>query len=120
VAGPNPPAAFQDFIAQGVAFGGNVAKPVWAPGDWLTERGVEPWSDLPLLTSLTGEHSPLARVDSSKSVAAGLQLRTVDTTTRDTIEWWRNERLGSDPRWGLSDEKEAALLEELARKGAPD
>jgi hypothetical protein len=116
-AGPSPPLALEEFIAQGVALGGNVAQPVWVPGELLTASGVEPWSDLPLLTSFTREHSPLAKVDNRKAVAAGLRPRPVAATARDTLEWWRKERSGSAPKWGLDDAREAALLEAHGKSG---
>ncbi len=118
VAGPTPPVPFGEFVSLGVRAGGGVAEPAWVSGESLVEKGIEPWSDLPLLTSFTGEESPLAMVDNAKAISAGLQLRTLEQTTIDTIEWWKNERAGTDPRWGLSDEKEAGLLEELAQKSA--
>ncbi len=118
VAGPTPPISFGEFIRLGVEIGGGVAVPHWVPCDLLAEKGVEPWSDLPLVTSLTKDPSPLSTVDNSKAVAAGLQLRTVATTISDTIDWWKAERIGTDPRWGLSDEKEHSILDSLKEKAS--
>lgn len=118
VAGPTPPVAFGEFIRAGVTAGGGVADPVFAPCTWLAERGVEPWTELPLVTSLTGEPSPLQTVDNSKAVQAGLEQRTIRQTIEDTIAWWKSERQGAEAKWGLTDEREEALLLELKAKGA--
>lgn len=117
-AGPTPAMSFGRFIEAGVNVGGGTAEPVWTPCAMLTEQGVEPWSDLPALASLTGEVSPLSMVDNSKAVTAGLALRSIEQTTLDTIDWWKRERNGSTLKWGLSVEREFALLEELKKTSA--
>jgi 2'-hydroxyisoflavone reductase len=118
VAGPTPAMKFGEFIELGVVVGGRVAKPVWAPCSLLADQGVQPWTDLPLVTSLTGERSPLSTVDNRKATAAGLTLRPVGQTIADTIAWWRAEREGTEPRWGITDAREAELIE-LAKTKAP-
>ncbi|MEX2242938.1 MAG: NAD-dependent epimerase/dehydratase family protein [Fimbriimonadaceae bacterium] len=118
VAGPTPPEPFGEFLRSGVEAGGGVAEPVFVPCGWLAERGVEPWTELPLISSLTGEPNPLGTVDTSKAVRAGLVQRTMRQTLEDTISWWNATREGSEPRAGLSDAKETALLEEYKAKRA--
>jgi 2'-hydroxyisoflavone reductase len=110
VAGPTPPMKFGEFIELGVVAGGRVAEPVWAPCSLLEDQAVNPWTDLPLVTSLTGERSPLSTVDNGKATAAGLTLRPVGQTIADTIAWWRTEREGTEPRWGITDARESNLL----------
>jgi 2'-hydroxyisoflavone reductase len=116
VAGPTPPVPFGEFIRQGVAAGGGVAQPQWVSCALLAEKGVEPWTEIPLVSSFSGETSPLNTVDNGKAVGAGLGLRPVSTTIADTIEWWKAERTGTEPRWGLSSEKEGALLKEVRQR----
>jgi 2'-hydroxyisoflavone reductase len=118
VAGPTPAMKFGEFIEAGVKAGGGVAEPVWTACALLNAQGVQPWSDLPLVTSLTGERSPLSTVDNRKATAAGLRLRPIEETIADTIAWWRTEREGSEPRWGISDERERELIE-LCKEKAP-
>ncbi len=113
VAGPTPPISFGEFIRLGVEAGGGVAAPQLVACSLLSELGVEPWSDLPLVTSLSNEPSPLSTVDNSKAVAAGLRLRALSATIRDTVDWWRADRSGTEPRWGLSDEKEQEILDSV-------
>jgi 2'-hydroxyisoflavone reductase len=112
-AGPTPPMRFGDFIEAGVACGGSVAEPTYVPCGRLIEAGVAPWTDLPVVSSLTGERAPLMSVDNAKAVGAGLRLRPIAETISQTIDWWRSEREGSDPRWGLSDDRERELLASL-------
>lgn len=117
VTGPTPFVPFAEFLRIGVEAGGGVAEPVLAAGPWLAENGVEPWSDLPLVTSLDGEPSPLQQVDNAKAVAAGLAQRSLEDTVRDTIAWWRAEREGTEPKWGLADTRETELLSALKQTG---
>jgi 2'-hydroxyisoflavone reductase len=118
VAGPTPAMTLGEFIEKGERAGGGVAEPVWAPCARLDQQGVKPWTDLPLVTSLTGERSPLSTVDNGKATAAGLRLRPIEETIADTIDWWKTEREGSEPRWGISDERERELIE-LCKEKAP-
>lgn len=119
VAGPTPPVLFGDFVREGVAVGGGVARPVWVPCEYLVANGVAPWTDLPLVTSLTSERSPLSTVDNTKALGAGLTLRPITQTVLDTVAWWKAEREGSDPKWGLSDARELELIEGAKEEASP-
>jgi 2'-hydroxyisoflavone reductase len=119
VAGPTPPVSLGEFIRLGVVAGGGVAQPQWVPCETLVEKGVEPWSKVPLVTSFTGERSPLSTVDNGRAVGAGLSIRPVSATISDTIEWWKKERSGTEPRWGLSDEKEQEILMAVKMAASP-
>lgn len=89
------------------------SEPVWCDASFLLERGVEPWSDLPLW--LPGDDMRgMEQVDHSKALAAGLELLPTLETVRATMEWLtaHPEFLG---RAGLTPEREAELLREVAR-----
>jgi 2'-hydroxyisoflavone reductase len=91
----------------------------WVSRDFLAEKEVNAWSDLPVWVPLEGEEAghPFVRVD--RALAAGLTFRPVRETVRGTLDWWTTlgdedkDRflLGrADKGAGLSPEREAELL----------
>jgi 2'-hydroxyisoflavone reductase len=84
-AGPNPATNFGQLLdaCRGVAR--SDAEIVWVDEPFLLERGVVPWMELPLW--LPGQNAAYQQGDVSKALAAGLRLRPVVETLRDTLEW---------------------------------
>jgi 2'-hydroxyisoflavone reductase len=91
----------------------------WVEAEFLLEREVVEFQDLPLWV-VHSEWSGLMGVDVSKAVGAGLRFRPLVETVRDTLRWlqenpgWRPSRKQGVqiPPPGLSIEREAFLLEE--------
>jgi 2'-hydroxyisoflavone reductase len=80
---------------------------VWVGEDFLLERGVEPWSEIPLWIP-GDEYAGFQRSDTSRAMAAGLHVRPIADTAADTLRW---TRAGDAPRGGaLTREREAELL----------
>ena len=111
------------FVATGpadqVTFGGMLAAmdPVgqvtWVDEDWLVERGVAPWSELPLwLPASVGPHA--WDTDTGPAEAAGLRTRPVAESAADTLAWLRSGEQGAaNPRVGragLDPDREKELL----------
>ena len=98
------PVAFAEMLA---ACGD--ADVAWVGEEFLLERGVEPWSDLPLW--LPGPDAPFLQMSVAKAVAAGLTFRPIEETARDTLAWARatGQPLVKD-RNGLEPERETELL----------
>ena len=73
------------------------AKPtyVWAPADWLAEKNVNGWSDLPVWIP---ESEPgmegFSRVDVSKAINAGLKFRPLEETVTDVSKAYLVDRAG--------------------------
>jgi hypothetical protein len=89
---------------------GTVCRFHWVNSDSLIADGVTPWGELPLW--LPGEHyEGLLRANVAKALAAGLSLRSVEETARDTLEW---ARTAGEQRPTLSRERERELLEKHA------
>lgn len=94
---------------------GSDARFTWVSEEFLLERGVEPFRELPLWVS-GAEHEGFNRFDNRKAVAAGLTFRPLAETVRATLDWL--QELGGDipPRPGeehpdhLTPEREAGLL----------
>ena len=100
----------RDLIGQ-VAVGVNSdAMLAWVPQEFLAEQGVEPWMGpeaLPLWLPRP-EYDGLGSHDPAPSVAAGLVLRPVADTARDTLAWVRATPGAAVS--GMSRAKEAAVL----------
>jgi 2'-hydroxyisoflavone reductase len=91
------------------AASGSDARAVWVDEEFLLERGVEPWTELPLWTP--GEDMEgFQRSDVSRAIAAGLTLRPIADTVADTLRWAAAAH--PDPGAAMTRGREAALLEE--------
>jgi 2'-hydroxyisoflavone reductase len=80
---------------------------VWASEEFLLERDVEPWTEIPLWTP-GHDHAGFQRSDTSRAVAAGLRVRPIADTAADTLRWVGE---GDSPLGdALTPEREAELL----------
>ena len=88
-------------VAAGV--NGPEATLTWVPADVLVEHGVEPWSgpDAIPLWLPRPEYDGMTAHDPAPALAAGLRLRPLAETARDSL---------ADPGVGISAEREAELL----------
>lgn len=99
-----------DLLAQVGAGVAGHARLTWVPQEFLTEQGVEPWMGpeaLPLWLPRP-EYDGLGSHDPAPSRAAGLALRPLADTARDTLAWVRADPAA--PVSGMSREREAAVL----------
>lgn len=81
------------------------ARLVWVDGEFLAEREVGQWMELPMWVhdeELVGIHA----ADVSRAVAAGLAFRPIEETVRGALE-----KAETTAEAGLAPEREAALLE---------
>jgi 2'-hydroxyisoflavone reductase len=85
---------------------------VWVDENWLVERGVMQWTELPLWRNAAAPWG----MDAGKARAVGLVTRPLADTVRDTWTWLRSgdepvahERLAEH---GIAPDKEARLLTE--------
>ncbi|MFI9560211.1 NAD-dependent epimerase/dehydratase family protein [Nonomuraea endophytica] len=95
-------------IAEGL---GVESELVWAGQEFLVEQKVEPWMgprSLPMWLPLPEYAGFMAR-DTSATLAAGLRIRPVAGTARDTLAWLR-ESGHTVSRSGLTAADEAELL----------
>jgi 2'-hydroxyisoflavone reductase len=90
----------------------NDAKPVWIPADFLSANKVMPWSDMPAWFPPTGEEAAGALTPVDRALAAGMAIRPLVVTVRDTLAWHvtrpadKREKL----RAGLDAAREAEVL----------
>ncbi|GAA3128248.1 NAD-dependent epimerase/dehydratase family protein [Planomonospora alba] len=95
---------------------GSDAEFTWVDDRFLLDRGVQPWTELPLWAPADPAFAGVWLPSSAKALAAGLTCRPVAQTVRDTWEWLRDipvERrsFGSERmRHGIDPGKEAEIL----------
>ncbi len=111
--GPREPVGFGAFleaIARGVGTGGRVE---WIRRDagWREAHGVRDGADLPLFMGM--QRANLGRTRADRAFAAGMAVRALEDTARDTLAWDR-ERGGPTLTAGMAAEREAELLRALA------
>jgi 2'-hydroxyisoflavone reductase len=108
VHGPEEPLTFGGLLEICRDATGSDAEFVWAEPEFLLGEGVEPWSDLPLW--LPGEENTgFAQRSMRRAIDAGLELRPVADTARDTLAW-DGERGAPDLITGLTRKRESELL----------
>jgi len=84
----------------------------WVSGDFLINRLGEDGAELPPWSPLRGDTAALGLVLSKRAEAAGLRYRPLETTVRDTLQWFESlpaERR-SKQRLLLTSQREAELL----------
>ncbi|HEV2236745.1 MAG TPA: NAD-dependent epimerase/dehydratase family protein [Ktedonobacterales bacterium] len=109
--GPAAPLPFGDLLAACQAVTGASAALTWVGESFLAERGVEPWSVLPLwIPESDPSHAGFCRVDCSRALGAGLAFRPLEQTVRDTLDWAATRPADRVWKAGLTREREAELL----------
>ena len=124
--GPAEPLTMERFLDTCRAVCNPDARLVWVAADFLREREVEEWMDLPLWV-VDPEWAGIHETDVSRAIAAGLTFRRLEDTIHATLEWAReraDERLPKKfgaqmPPAGLDPDREAELLREFRAPAAP-
>ncbi len=81
----------------------------WFDEARISEVGVAPWTELPLIAPNTQNFRYFLEVDTRRAVSAGLKCRPLAETLDPLLEWdrgWRDQEL----QGGLSNDQEKALL----------
>ncbi len=117
--GPEEPLSFERMLdgIQGVTT--NPVSFTWANTDFLLEREVRPYSDMPLWMPARDDRVGFNRWDLSRPHAAGLKYRPLAVTARDTLVFHKSRPLErqQELRAGISAERETELLAEWHRSG---
>lgn len=88
------------------------ARYTWVDADFLQERKLRPYSDLPVWMPPRGDSAGWARMDCSKAIAAGLTFRTLADTAHATLEYYHRQPADRQAvlRAGLKPEQERDTL----------
>jgi 2'-hydroxyisoflavone reductase len=113
--GPSPPVSFGGLLEECRAVARSNARVEWVPERFLLDRGVAPWTEVPLWVPDEPDSAGFDSVSGERAYAAGLTCRPVADTIRDTLDW--HASLPEDRIWraGLAAEREAELLREWDR-----
>jgi 2'-hydroxyisoflavone reductase len=112
VTGPARQISRAQLLAEAREVTGSDAEFVWVSDAYLTEAGVEGWTELPLWVA-AAEAPGLWAADTTAAEAAGLACRPVRQTVIDTWQWMCSIEGGwqrSERTPGLAPEKERELL----------
>ena len=84
----------------------------WASEEYLLKQNVTAWSEMPLW--LPEEAAPHLRgfmfINCDRARAAGLHIRPLKETVKDTLSWYQTERSNEDLKAGIAGDKEQAVL----------
>ena len=94
------------------AVGGGDATITWVAEQFLLDREVEPWGQLPLwVPESDPANAGFSAVNCRKAIAAGLTFRPIADTVRDTLAWDATRPADYSWRAGLPRERESELLQ---------
>jgi 2'-hydroxyisoflavone reductase len=101
----------QDVLEESQLASDSDAHFTWVSEAFLQQEQVAAWSEMPLW--LPEEDAPQLQgfmfVSTGKAVAAGLRLRPLDETIRDTLAWFQAERSAGELKAGIDAAKEESL-----------
>jgi 2'-hydroxyisoflavone reductase len=90
---------------------------VWADAAFIQSNGLMEKGEVPIWLPPTGPLAGALLVSSARAVKQGLRLRDLDTTVRDTLDWYKKRPADQQKlAAGLTPEREAELLKLLAAK----
>ena len=101
----------------------------WVDADFLLERKLRPYADLPVWMPPRGDSAGWALMDCSKAIAAGLTFRPIADTARATLQYYHAQPADRQAtlRAGLTPDKERETLAAwhakqgtTSRSGAPN
>ncbi|PCJ50333.1 MAG: epimerase [Gammaproteobacteria bacterium] len=91
---------------------GSNASFTWVDADFLEEKNVTPWSNMPVWIPRQSEMAGLSQVSVNKAERQGLVIRSRTETVQDTLTWFGglSEARRKSLRAGISKQKEAEIL----------
>ena len=84
----------------------------WVPAKFLAEHKVEGWSDMPVWVDAVGDEAGFALTSAERALAAGMQVRPLADTVRDTLAWHlaRPAEQQAKLKAGITPEREKEVL----------
>ena len=114
--GPGTPLSIAEFLYGIRAVTSSDVRFTWTSTDFLLERKIRPWRDIPIWYPPIGDHRGNGLISPQRAVAAGLTYRPLAVTARDTLDWFNSLgepwEGGPGRRPGLKAAREAELLAE--------
>lgn len=107
--GPESTLLFPEFLERTKSALPSTARIVPVDPTFLAEHDVAPWSGLPFWV---GDDDGISRISIRKALTAGLVLRPLEETIRDTAAW--RQTVEEPLKVGITSEKSRAVLEAWA------
>lgn len=124
-----PPGHFTmgDLVASSIDSARRLAKPspppkaVWVSSAFLERQQIEPGPQMPMWFPASGADAGFGQVSAARALAAGLRVRPISETVRDTLAWHltRPPAERDHLKSGLASAREAQLLTAW-RASSPD
>jgi 2'-hydroxyisoflavone reductase len=105
--GPTSPLTFGQMLGQCIAATGGNTRITWVDDQFLLDRGVAPFSDLPFLLPMEAYKGHFA-VSCRRAIEAGVTFRPLAETVTDTLQWRR--AAGVNHTTGITPAREQELL----------
>jgi 2'-hydroxyisoflavone reductase len=113
VTGPSEPISFGDFLSTCQSVVNPYATITTAEDSFLEENEVRFWSDLPLYIPTGKGMDGFQAININKALGAGLVVRPLEETIKDTYNWSVTRENEYEFQAGLSKEMEVKLLKKL-------
>jgi 2'-hydroxyisoflavone reductase len=120
----SPPGRFTigEVVNESISAATALARPSVAPqAEWvdtktLDEQKITPWADMPVWAPSEGDNAGFASTSADRALKAGLSIRSMRETVRDTLAWHlaRPESERAKMKAGLTPERESAALAAIA------
>lgn len=109
--GPEAPVPMRTVLEACRAASGGEARFTWVDDAALLGAGVTPWKELPLwIPESDAAMRGLMGASIARALAAGLALRPLEETARDTLAWAATRSAGHAWRAGLAPAREREIL----------
>lgn len=114
VTGPLSPLTLEQFLNQCKTVLNSDSEFVWASDDFIKDQEIGQWVEMPLYIPERDNMGGMLAVDISKAVGDGLELRSLDETIVDTVNWDQTRNIKEEElKAGLKREKEQKALAAL-------
>lgn len=110
--GPKSPTTIAEMLYGIKAVTSSDARFTWVAADFLAANKVRAWSDLPVWVPPAGATAGFMSVNCAKAFAAGLTVRPLADTAKQTLDWYKSRPAAEQEkaRAGLSSEREQVVL----------
>lgn len=110
--GPATTLTMKDVVEQCLETTGSGADITWVSSEFLKEKAVQPWSDLPSWIPAEGALAYMQSANIGRAIDNGLTFRPLPETIFDTLAYLAGRQGGPDLKAGIKRDKEKELLEE--------
>ncbi len=114
VTGPKKPTTIGAFLVSCREAAVADSNFIWVDESFLLEQGVTPWTDLPLWVSTADPgFSGFYSININKALKAGISLRSISETVRDTLTWLQTHPTLKNLKVGMDLAAEMELIQKF-------